>query len=907
MARQYLEWFDRGSDRLLDDQWLDIDGYDKTVYSALTVSRDQLRTDHVEAAVLILEVAAFYAPENIPIRVFDPELLGLPSELDVRRAIHALAELSLVRVSGRGQRFSVHRLIQEVNRFHLRNPKLAQASPLPTMAPADHPSAGSDDRSILKIVMLTVNDPIDLLDLEGEIRGIRQALESSIHGSRTDARYVPAARVETLVDELRRHRPRVVHISGNGNAAGLQFRTAAGGRLPVPGEVLSDLFADRGIELVVLGASHSVEQADAIAQAVPVVIGSSEPMKDGAAIRFSEAFYKAIGDGVTTAQALRDGAAVLRAHGYGSRIQVKGHAASQRLLTSRPIVEATSDQQANDIGDPAFDSRLALAVELLDGAPPDDPQDLERLADYAELIDHVLAVCEYLEATDPAGTAARLGNCGISQLILADLTGAQSTQSRALAIKERTYGPSHPEVAATLGNLGIIQQQLGRFDEAEATQTRALSIFENSYGPYHPQVAVTLTNLGIIQQQLGRFQEAERTQIRALVIKENTYGINHPEVAVTLGNLGIIQQQLGRFDEAEATQTRALSIFENSYGPNHPQVAATLTNLGIIQQRQGRLDEAEATQTRALTIKENTYGPNHPEVAVTLGNLGIIQQQQGRLDEAETTQTRALTIKENTYGPNHPEVAATLINLGTVQQQQGRLDEAETTQTRALTIKENSYGPNHPDVAVTLGNLGIIQQQQGRLDEAEATQTRALTIKENTYGPNHPDVAVTLGNLGIIQQQQGRLDEAESLQGRAVEIFRRTYGPDHFQVAKALSNLGSVQQQRGESVRASDSLERSLKIQLEADDQNHQEVAVTINNLVGLYRDNFAATGDVGRLLRGLDMAERAANIATSRTSSRIALTALSAMQTEAYVATGDPTYLEAARRTQDLLEGASS
>ena len=120
-----------------------------------------------------------------------------------------------------------------------------------------------------------------------------------------------------------------------------------------------------------------------------------------------------------------------------------------------------------------FDARLGLAVGLLDRVVPDDPQDHERLSEYAELTDHVLAVCEYLKATDPAGTATRLGNCGISQMIRADLAGAERTQTRALTIKEDTYGPDHPEVARTLGNLGIIQRQLGRYDEAEQTQTRA--------------------------------------------------------------------------------------------------------------------------------------------------------------------------------------------------------------------------------------------------------------------------------------------------------------------------------------------------------------------------------------------------------------------------------------------------
>ena len=130
----------------------------------------------------------------------------------------------------------------------------------------------------------------------------------------------------------------MVHFSGHGNTAGLQFRTASGGRLPVPGEVLADLFADRGIELVVLNACYSFEQAVAIAQVVPVVIGSSEPMKDGAAVKFSEAFYKAIGDGVTTAHALRDGQTIAVANGYGDRFQVKGDAASQRLLVGGPTM-----------------------------------------------------------------------------------------------------------------------------------------------------------------------------------------------------------------------------------------------------------------------------------------------------------------------------------------------------------------------------------------------------------------------------------------------------------------------------------------------------------------------------------------------------------------------------------------
>ena len=78
-----------------------------------------------------------------------------------------------------------------------------------------------------------------------------------------------------------------------------------------------------------------------------------------------------------------------------------------------------------------------------------------------------------------------LGRCGISQQMRADLSEAETTQTRALTIFEAAYGPNHPQVAITLTSLGNIQQQQGRIGEAIESTKRALAIFTAAYGPNH--------------------------------------------------------------------------------------------------------------------------------------------------------------------------------------------------------------------------------------------------------------------------------------------------------------------------------------------------------------------------------------------------------------------------------------
>lgn len=198
----------------------------------------------------------------------------------------------------------------------------------------EEPDAG--DQGPIRILFLAAN-PIDTtrLRLDVEVRAIKEALRGAEFRSRFDLEQEWAVRTADLQRCLLQHKPHVVHFSGHGDTPTWTGAAGAGGRAEVsapdaPGErhlhlengqeeissgllleddwgrsyevppkALSTLFGllKGNIRCVVLNACYSEPQARAIAEHIDCVIGMSTAIMDGTAIRFSAAFYQALGYG----------------------------------------------------------------------------------------------------------------------------------------------------------------------------------------------------------------------------------------------------------------------------------------------------------------------------------------------------------------------------------------------------------------------------------------------------------------------------------------------------------------------------------------------------------------------------------------------------------------------------------
>ena len=113
------------------------------------------------------------------------------------------------------------------------------------------------------------------------------------------------------------YKPQIVHFSGHGEKEkGLVLEDLTGKAQYVPTDGLAKLFEFCGkkwkINCVVLNACYSEEQADAIAQHVPYVIGMSRDIGDAVAREFSVGFYDALGAGESIESAYENGCISIR-------------------------------------------------------------------------------------------------------------------------------------------------------------------------------------------------------------------------------------------------------------------------------------------------------------------------------------------------------------------------------------------------------------------------------------------------------------------------------------------------------------------------------------------------------------------------------------------------------------------
>ena len=152
-----------------------------------------------------------------------------------------------------------------------------------------------------KVLLLAANPrSTTQLAIDEEARQIDHHIRMAEHRDAFQLVTAWAVRPDDLLQNLNRHRPRIVHFSGHGTAGGeLMLVDSQGQPKPVSATALDALFSTikDEIRLVFLNACYSQIQAEAIGRNIDFVVGMNAAIGDRAAIVFAAAFYRALGFG----------------------------------------------------------------------------------------------------------------------------------------------------------------------------------------------------------------------------------------------------------------------------------------------------------------------------------------------------------------------------------------------------------------------------------------------------------------------------------------------------------------------------------------------------------------------------------------------------------------------------------
>lgn len=170
-------------------------------------------------------------------------------------------------------------------------------------------SSNSSCRTILVLASSPTNTA--RLRLDKEVREIDEGLRRAKQREQFTLQQRWAVRPDDLRRALLDFNPQIVHFCGHGAGdQGLVLENETGDAQLVSTNALSSLFrlfANRGVECVVLNACYAEVQAEAISQHINYVIGMSDQISDDAALSFAVGFYDALGAGWSYEEAYQMG------------------------------------------------------------------------------------------------------------------------------------------------------------------------------------------------------------------------------------------------------------------------------------------------------------------------------------------------------------------------------------------------------------------------------------------------------------------------------------------------------------------------------------------------------------------------------------------------------------------------
>jgi tetratricopeptide (TPR) repeat protein len=453
-------------------------GYDQTIATTWSMSIGQLP----QAAADLLNICAFFAPDDIPRELIAGAAVHLPEPLasvvsDVLVLDQAVAELrSYSLLEAGGDSWSAHRLVQGVVRGRLDN----------------------DDRNgwaEAAAEAMRAAFPYDSNEVENWPTCSRLLAHALAAASHSESQGVAADATGFILNQVSlylRYRARFLEAKSALERAVKIGESELGSKDPMVATRLSSLGVILGLLGDSEGARNHIERA----------------------VNIHEAAY-----GLNHTQVAND------LNNLGNVLMDLGDLEGARDHIQR----AVNINEANGSNHQDFATQLYSLGNVLR-----ELGDLDGAREHAQ---RAVEIDEAIYGPENPEVAKDLGNLGHVLRDLGDLDGAREHSQRALNILEAAYGPHHLDVGTASNHLAGVLWAIGDSEGAREHLQRSLGIYEEIFGLDHPNVAIILNNLGTILHDLGDVEGAREHMRRALDIARDSLGEEHPTTLLYRQNL----------------------------------------------------------------------------------------------------------------------------------------------------------------------------------------------------------------------------------------------------------------------------------------------------------------------------------------------------------------------------------
>ncbi|MFJ1703511.1 FxSxx-COOH system tetratricopeptide repeat protein [Kitasatospora sp. NPDC088346] len=219
-------------------------------------------------------------------------------------------------------------------------------------------------------------------------------------------------------------------------------------------------------------------------------------------------------------------------------------------------------------------------------------------------------------------------------------------------------GPDLPETLRNAKSLAVSLRRAGELGEARELTEQTYQRYVERYGTENPEALACQLNLAADHSAAGDKETARDIASAAYDGHRRLLGDDHPFTLACQNNLAIYLRGSGDVAGAVRFGEQAVQGLSRVLDPDHPYTLNAMINLANAYADSGQLARAEEIGRVAHAGLDNRYGPTHPDSVVCQLNLAITLRTAGRAREAEAMRKHAMAILLELFDEGHPTVVS---------------------------------------------------------------------------------------------------------------------------------------------------------------------------------------------------------------------------------------------------------
>jgi hypothetical protein len=161
--------------------------------------------------------------------------------------------------------------------------------------------------------------------------------------------------------------------------------------------------------------------------------------------------------------------------------------------------------------------------------------------------------------------------------------------------QRRVLGDDHPHTLRSANNLAATLRELGQHEQARQLGEDTLTRYRRTAGDDHPNTLTSANNLAATLQELGHHEQARQLDEDTLTRQQRVLGDDHPDTLRSANNLAATLRELGQHEQARQLGEDTLTRMRQVLGEDHPDTLRSAHHLAAVLAKSGERD-----QTRRL-------------------------------------------------------------------------------------------------------------------------------------------------------------------------------------------------------------------------------------------------------------------------------------------------------------------